>query len=189
MEKNEKGRKGERNRQLLHSMGKARFNLNDEWEVKHIRDTLQMADENALCRLVTRLHFKVTNVTMPNKTQQNLQQMDFYRKLLEKEKALLKARAIKKSERNPNEISEIEVSQCNNDSIISRPEEAILILEEGVDEYEDDQDIGYKFYDASVSQFQVMAEEIAKQRDYPRRAIRPNTSQYPEEYFKNKSSN
>lgn len=44
------------------------------------------------------------------------------------------------------ELSVIEGEACNDDSIISRPEEAILILEEDIDEYDDENDLGYEVY-------------------------------------------
>lgn len=77
---------------------------------------------------------------------------------------------------------------CNDDSIISRPEEAILILEEEVDEYDDENDMGYLLYDMSNQDFQATAEEIAVHNDYPRRALLPNSARFPIEYYQHKDS-
>ena len=48
-----------------------------------------------------------------------------------------------------------------------------------MDEYEDENDIGYEVYDMAPNNFEPAAEQIAVSKNYPRRALLPNSTRFP----------
>jgi len=70
-----------------------------------------------------------------------LQKLKFYRKLVDKE---AEANANRRARRDPNDISNIKNGPDNDISVISKPEEVLDLLQEDIDEYDDDRDLGYQ---------------------------------------------
>lgn len=124
---------------------KIRFDRSSPGEVSGVREALQRADEKVLNRLVTKVSKAcLSDQGISNDIRPRLQHFKFYKRLVERE-AEANARRKDKSERN--EISGIRAESSNDISIISKPEEVYDILQDDVDEYEGDRDLGYEIYE------------------------------------------